>query len=360
MKVLFITRKYPPSVGGMEQFAYELSSALAAKVDLKLVKWGRPGRLAAIFVALPYLAIRSFSVLMRGGVDVIHVHDGVLAPMGYVLSKLFRKPLVVVIHGLDITYRNPLFRLFVPPSVRRANTVVCISRAAASAAEQRRIAKARIQIIPPLISDDLYGQSGRQELLAGLNLPDHSQLLLTVGRLVERKGVAWFIDNVMPGLTADYPDIIYLVGGEGPARPDIEAAIERRGLQKQVRLLGRLSDDLRSAAFNGADVFVMPNINVPGDMEGFGLVLLEASLCELPVVAAATEGILDAVTDGRNGRLVPVHDAAAFQQQIGGFLKDGSAAASFGAASRRFSLDHFERNKLSQRYIDIYQELIEH
>src|SRR5579884_1054396 len=101
MKVLFITRKYPPAVGGMELFAYELSQALAVKTEVRLVKWSGYGRLRAVLWALPSLFVRSFWDLLTHKTDVIHAHDSLLAPIALVLSRLFRKPFVVVVHGLD-------------------------------------------------------------------------------------------------------------------------------------------------------------------------------------------------------------------------------------------------------------------
>src|SRR5579884_1731529 len=104
MKVLFVTRKFPPSVGGMQLFAHDLSQALATTTDVKLIKWSGDGRVKAVLIALPYLFIRSFWALLWHKVDVIHLQDSLLTPGGRLLSLIFRKPYVVVIHGLDITY----------------------------------------------------------------------------------------------------------------------------------------------------------------------------------------------------------------------------------------------------------------
>ncbi len=357
MNILFITRKYPPAVGGMELFSYELYGALAAKTDVRLMKWSGHGRFKAVVVALPYLFVRSFWAMLRGRSDIIHVNDGLLAPCGYVLSRMFRRPFTVVIHGLDITYKNPLFRAVVPWTVRRADTVFCISRAAADEAVKNGVAEANITVIPLAVRDELYGTSDRAALVEGLSLSKDSRILLTVGRLIKRKGAAWFIDAVLPGLVKDYPHLIYLVVGDGPDRPDIESAIARHRLDKHVHLTGRLSDELRAAAYNGADMFVMPNISVQDDMEGFGLVLLEASLCKLPVVAAGIEGIKDAIADGKNGILVPEQDASAFDRTIRKFLDDRRYAKQFGEQSRRYTLDHYRWPVIADKIIDQYEHL---
>jgi glycosyltransferase involved in cell wall biosynthesis len=358
VKVLFISRKFPPSVGGMELFAYDLAGALAGKVDLKLVKWGGRGRLKAVLIALPYLFVRSFLTLMTNKIDVIHVQDGVLAPAGYVLSRLFRKPFTVVIHGLEATYQNPLFKAFVPAAVRRADVVFCISSATAAEVKKLGVADSKIQFIPLAVADKLYGKADKETLRRQLGLSPETPIILTVGRLVKRKGVAWFVDHVLPDLVKKYPRLIYVVVGEGSYRPAIEAAIKRQKLGDHVKLLGRVDDDIYEAAYNGADVFVMPNINVPDDMEGFGLVLLEAALCALPVVAADTEGIKDAIADGKNGRLAPAEDAAGFQAAISGFLDEPAAARQFGRHSREFTLENYQWSSLAGRYIEQYRKLI--
>lgn len=357
MKILFITRKFPPSVGGMELFAYELSEALNSKADLRLVKWAGRGRVRAVLIALPYLYLRAKWELLKGGVDVIHAQDGVLAPIAYVLSRLFRKPYTVQIHGLDITYRNPLFKAIVPPAVKKADLIFCISHDAARHLTKTGVDENKVKVINLAVSDVMHGKSDKNQLLAKLNLPADTPLILTVGRLVERKGVAWFIDKVLPALLQKQPKLIYLIAGEGGERSKIEDIIRKHNLNKHVRLLGRVDDETRLALYNGADVFVMPNINVPGDIEGFGLVLLEAALCARPIVAADTEGLKDAVVNGQNGLLVPMKDSVAFTKEINHFLADTDHSKKFADAARQFTLGNYRWDKVAERYIELYKTI---
>jgi len=356
MRILFISRKFPPSTGGMELLAYELYTALSARLKTRLVKWG--GSNALLPVVMPWLALRAFGALLLGHVDIIHTQDGLLSPLGFVLARLFRKPWVVIIHGLDITYPRRFYQAVVPTLVRRADAVICISQAAADACLQRGVERAKITIIPLAVVDQWQPAAERSILLKQLGLPNDAQLLLTVGRLVERKGVAWFVDTVLPQLIETHPQLIYLVVGEGDERPAIEAAVARHQLADHVRLLGRISDDRRSAVYQAANIFVMPNIEVPGDIEGFGLVLLEATTFSLPTVAAGIQGVRDAVTDGRNGVLVETQDAAAFQKQITQWLDDPAAAQAFGAQARQYTLATFRWEKLVERYIELYQKVL--
>jgi glycosyltransferase involved in cell wall biosynthesis len=101
-----------------------------------------------------------------------------------------------------------------------------------------------------------------------------------------------------------------------------------------VHLLGRISDEEREQLLHGSDLFVQPNIEVPGDMEGFGLVTIEAALRGLPVVAADLEGIKDAVVDGETGWLLPTGDAAAWAATVTSELADLPALTRRGEAFR--------------------------
>ncbi len=116
-----------------------------------------------------------------------------------------------------------------------------------------------------------------------------------------------------------------------------------------MRLLGRTSDDVLRDLYNGSDVFVMPNLRVNGDMEGFGRVLLEAALCELPVVATGIEGITDAITDGENGTLVAERDPSAFAAAVQAVLTDPAAAHGAGARARAYTLAHFSWDRAGRR-----------
>jgi len=355
MTVLFITRKFPPSVGGMQLFARDLSAALGQVIGLKLVKWGGSNRW--LIVVLPYFFVKSCVLLMFNKIDIIHGHDGLLAPMIFVLARIFRKPYVIVIHGLDITHKNPIYQKFIVPYVAKANLVVTISKTSKDECLRRGIDSRKILIIPLAVNDEIYGRASRTDLLKQLKVDKDAKILLTVGRLVKRKGVAWFIDNVLPDLVAKNPQILYLVLGEGPDRPQIEQVIERHNLNNNVILLGQAPRKTLLAAYNGADIFVMPNVAVPGDMEGFGLVSLEASLCQLAVVASNIEGITDAITNNANGFLLTSGDAKEFYTKIDKLLGSQDEALKFGKASRKYTLEHHQWRKIAKLYVKEYLQL---
>lgn len=359
MKILFITRRYPPSVGGMENFAYDLRSSLSEEIDTSLVKYGGPNKYL-IFV-IPYLFLLSFVRLATNHIELIHIQDGLLSPLGFLLSKIFNKPYTVVLHGLDITYENVAYQKLIPPVVARAENVFCISQATAEEAQKRGISHNKIKIIPLGITDDHYGRrkDAHKIILEELQIDVRDNpFLLTVGRLVKRKGVAWFVGEVMPELIKKYPTLQYLIPGDGNDKENIENVINKKDLTKNVKLLGRVEDEVISALYNEASVFVMPNIPVKGDMEGFGRVLLEASLCQIPIVASGIEGIKDAIEDGRNGVLLEPYDKESFIKEITNFLENKDYAEEFGTKSRKYSIDKFNWKNISNNYIKTYEKII--
>jgi glycosyltransferase involved in cell wall biosynthesis len=357
--ILFLARRFPPSVGGMERFAYDLQASLREKADVHLVKWGGTNKFLPL--VLPAFFVRACWILITRRVEIVHVQDALQSPMGAVLKFLFRKPLTVVAHGLDISFDNRLYQSVVPRALRRADHVFCISRAARDEVVARGVPADKVSCVPLGITDDLHDPDragARMRVLREAGLSEPRRIVLSTGRLVKRKGVNWFVDAVLPDLVRDDEQIVFVVSGDGPERPEIEQTIERRGMRDHVSLLGRTSDDVLRDLYNGSDVFVMPNIRVKGDMEGFGRVLLEAALCELPVVATGIEGIRDAITDGENGTLVAEGAPDAFAGAVRAVFADPEAARRTGAHARAYTLANFTWNRIADQYLAEYRKLV--
>lgn len=364
MRVLFLTRKFPPQKGGMQKTAYELFHSLSGLAEVKLVKWGGSNKWLPLI--LPYFLLSSIYLMTVAKANIIYLQDGLLAPLGYVL-KGFRKPVVITIHGLDITYENRLYRFLVPRCIRRLDRLICVSQSTKQECVKRRIPEAKVTVIPDSVSDQFYTAltgADRDELRKevsrrfGFNLSG-GKVILSVGRLMERKGFHWFVEEVMPKIIEHNQDCVYLIGGDGVYREKIKEAIERMGLQNKVFLLGLLGDEELRHLYNSADVYVMPNIPVEGDMEGFGLVALEAASCGLPVVASELEGIRDAVRNGENGLLVQPCKAQAFADTILGLLKDDEEREGFGKKARQYTLENFSSERMAERYLSEFQKVLE-
>jgi len=355
MKVLFIARRFPPSIGGMQQFAYDLSEALPGQ-DIQLIKvtWGGSSRLTLPFV-LPWLFFRGLWILITDrSIDVIHMQDAVLSPLGWLLSKLSRKPWVVVAHGLDLTFKLKFYQKVNLFFARRCDAIVAISEATADEARKREISNDKITVIPLGVDDTKSPRVSRDKILEDAGLPKDAKILITVGRLARRKGVAWFINSVMPELDKD---VHYIVIGDGQERSNIEQVIHKQDLSDRVNLLGAVDEATKKKWLSVADVFVMPNIKVPGDMEGFGIVAHEAALAELPVVASNLEGIAQALQDNKNGILLPSQDTVAYHKAIKRLLGNAKLNQEFGKQARKYTLDNFGWPVIAKQYRQIYEEL---
>src|SRR5690606_3656164 len=153
----------------------------------------------------------------------------------------------------------------------------------------------------------------------------------TVGRLAKRKGASWFIENILPTLPKD---VHYVLVGDGAERPTIEKATKDKSMQSRVHLLGAVSNKEKRDWLAVADIFVMPNIKVPGDMEGFGIVAHEAAMAELPVVASNLEGIAQALQDGQNAILLKPGDKEAYKKNLEYLLAHPKKGQELGKRAR--------------------------
>jgi glycosyltransferase involved in cell wall biosynthesis len=335
-RVLFVTRRYPPSVGGMEKLSYEITTRVGARRRVMAM----PGAQWNLLWWLPLTAVRAALASRRA--DVVHLSDAVLSVIGLLVKAVGGPPVVMTVHGLDLTFPNPVYQQYLRRCCR-PDLVIAVSTATAEEARRRGLAPV---VAVPLGVDERPPAGSLEDLppeVARLRRAG-SRIVLTTGRLVARKGVAWFVSEVMPRLPED---VAYVVAGEGKARPGIEAATAAAGLGDRVVLLGRVPDTQRDLLYLAADCFVMPNVVVAGDVEGFGLVAVEASAAGLPVVAARLQGIVDAVHPGGNGELVDTGDAAGFAEAV---LRALARSPAERAAIRDYTLAHFSWEAMARAY----------
>ena len=350
--LLFISRKYPPSVGGMEQLSYYVTTGVARRRPARIIKWDRSQRWLPLFI--PVALVRALIVLATTPVAMIHIGDLVLAPLGWLLRLVSRKPVAITAHGLDVVYPNSLYQRVIPICVRHLDAVICISEYTRQACLARGVRRERTVVIPAGVDPDIIPFHMAEEDAASWlrrweQVDRGRRRLLTVGRLIQRKGVYFFVDQVLPRLRARRDDWVCLIIGDGPEREAIATAVRERGLEDIVHLLGRVPDDELQAAYALADVFVMPNIHLTGDSEGFGIVTLEARMAGLPVVAADLEGIADSFEREDDGVLVPPGDALAFVAAL-----DALLATKLTLEARRARHDRTARRYSWDRVIEMY------
>ena len=349
MKLLFISRAYPPVVGGIENQNYELSMNLPKVVNTTLLVNTRGKKFLPFF--LPYALLKTlFSARQY---DAILLGDGVLSIIGFFVKIFSCKTTVIsIVHGLDITYRSPIYqtlwvRLFLPS----LDGLIAVSKETKNIAVQHGLTEAKITVIANgvtlLHQPERYQKADRDTLL-GFDTAD-TILLLTHGRLAKRKGAAWFIENVLPSLPGN---VHYVISGSGPEKETIQKTIESLDLTHRVHLLGRVSDEQKIALLHITDIFIQPNIRVPGDMEGFGIAVIEASSCGLPVVASNLEGLTDALANGKNGILVEPENSRDWIDTLIPLIREKNSRKELGLKGLLYTQKHFAWETLTQKYID--------
>ena len=380
MRLLFVSHSLPPegrplaNVGGMQRVALKLHETLEARADANALDYDALLLRSAwrtVHLKTPLFLARAGWQIARAArqnaVDVVLFSSMVTASLAVPLQGLLRRHGVrtaAIVHGLDVTTPFPPYQWFVPKVFGALDAVLPVSRATRKACLDRGAAPTQLRIVPNGIDTDRFEAppdrtTARQALDASVEAsppspPPDGLLLCSVGRQVERKGTAWFVDAVMPRLP---DDVHYWIAGDGPELDTIEAAIARHDLSPRVRLLGRIPNDTLGALYRGADLFVMPNVPVEDDMEGFGIVLLEAGQCGTPAIAARLEGIQDVIADGVNGHLVAPQSPAAFVDAIAAYRNDPDALNAAAQRALHYTEDTFGWPAVADTYLSVLRAL---
>ena len=384
MEILFITHKYPPIIGGMEKQSYELISRMDKKHQVHILAYEGKGSKLKWFLSLKR---RIKSILRKNPtIDLIHLNDGLMAAACSWLKKYTSIPIVATYHGLDITFPSDIFQKRIIPKLYKLDGAICVSHATAAACRQKGFTQEKIHVVLNGVDHDLADIpidpefAPKVERRLNLNLKE-KKVIVTMGRAVKRKGFSWFLQNVVPNLNED---VIFLMIGPlntqlglwekivnglpGSLRSKLQlmfgmatdvkaitSAIEDERLKGKVFHMGKVSFQDLMQYLSLADVFVMPNIKVEGDAEGFGLVALEASLRGLPVVAAGIEGITDAVREGKNGILLPSGDADKWVKTLNGLLRNDKKLAQMSTSALQSTLADYGWDKMVNGYEKVFE-----
>lgn len=359
MKILFITRKYPPSKGGMEKISYGIINNFPELENAEIISWGKSQKGLIFFI--PWAFLKSFYFLSFKKVDIVHFGDCALAFMGYIFKKIFKVPITVTAHGLDLTYNNKMYQFMINKTLKEFDRIICVSTASKDVVISKGLKHDKCVVIHDgmdvyewYLPDNNYDLRRELEEKTRLDLKEKF-LLLYVGRLVERKGVCWFIQNVFPKLDEN---CIFLIAGTGGEEQKIKELIRSLKLENRVLMLGKVPDEVLRILYNSADIFIMPNIPVRGDMEGFGIVAIEATSCGLPVIASNLEGIKDAIKDGKNGFLVEPYDVNGYIKKINE-VRNMKNITPFKEKQIEYTRKNYDLKNISQEYYSLFKKILE-
>jgi colanic acid/amylovoran biosynthesis glycosyltransferase len=182
--------------------------------------------------------------------------------------------------------------------------------------------------------------------------------ILSVGRLVEMKGREYAI-RAVASVRTRFPEIIYNIVGDGPLRQSLQHLINDLGVSNSVHVLGWVSSEQLDSLYQSSHIFLHPSVTASdGNMEGQGVVLLEAQAYGLPVVATMHGAFPESVLDGKSAFLVPERDVDALTERLEYLLGHPELWAQMGRWGRRFVEENYDLRKLNRQLADVYQALL--
>jgi phosphatidylinositol alpha-1,6-mannosyltransferase len=406
VKSLLLTTNFPPAVGGLERFAHEAARALEpadvvvlapaapggdsfdASAPFRVARFERSSASIGYFGALRLLrrnlersgapdapALRRLGMPILGRLlanrtclravasqsralpreapapDVIQASSAL--PSGVLAALVGARrgaPYVVYTHGAELlAWRSPRrLGMLLARVLRDAALVGAVSRFTVQLVRSFGVPDSRIRLLPPGIDPVPFRSSdGAGALRARFGLGGR-RVILTHGRLDPRKGHDVVLRALRRVVDAR-PDVVYLITGDGPNESLLRETARAAGLGGHVVFGGRIEERDVAALYHASDVFVMASRRIGNNVEGFGIVCLEAAAAARPVIAGRSGGVSDAVKDGETGYLVDPNDPVAIADRVLTLLGDPGLARRLGEAGRARVEAEFTRDAFAER-----------
>ncbi len=353
MPSLLVTNDFPPKLGGIQSYLYELWRRLPPEETHVLTtpydgaaKWDEAQRFhiervdRRVLLPTPALARHVERTAHDIGADVVFL-DPVL-PLGLIGRRLGAVPHVLIAHGAEVKVpaRLPGGGALVRRVLQSAAGVVAAGEYPARAAARAARRPLPTLVVPPGVDTDRFrplSRLARDSLRRRFDLATDRPVVLGLSRLVPRKGFDVLIDAVA-GLDRD---VQLVVGGSGRDAARLAGRAAERGIAARTRFLGRVPDADLPDLYGCADVFAMLCRERWGGLEaeGYGIVFVEAAACGVPSVAGRSGGSHEAVVDGETGLVVDPRDVPAVRAALERLLADDTLRERLGDAARRRAVD---------------------
>jgi len=380
MKILMINYEFPPLGGGGGVITSHIAAELAKRHEVEVLTSGCKGlpkfevvggfkvyrvpvlgrgeqstATLASLVSFPLPSLfKGIRLCREKRYDVINTHFAVpTGPTGVVLSKLFRLPNVLSVHGGDIydpskalsPHKNPLLRKIVEYVFNHSTHILAESNDVKRRAISHYRVNKEITIIPWGLNESTFEKASRAEM----GLSQDEFLIIAVGRLVKRKGLDYLLQAIAK---IQIPNIKVLLIGDGPEQNHLESLAVALGIRQQILFLGAVSDEKKFQYLSASDLFVLPSLH-----EGFGIVFLESMYCGLPIITTDCGGQTDFLKDGRNGFLVPVKDFEALASKTLTLLQNQDLRRQISATNRE-DVRSLSISATAERYEKVFKQVV--
>ncbi|WP_405580552.1 glycosyltransferase family 4 protein [Streptomyces sp. NBC_01190] len=369
-KTLIVTNDFPPRPGGIQSFVHSMALRLdPGKVVVYASTWQDGAEAARFDAQQPFPVVRDRAKMLlptpratRRAAQLLRQHGctsvwfGAAAPLGLMapaLRKAGARRLVGTTHGHEAGWAQlPAGRQLLRRIGEGTDTLTYLgeyTRARIAAALTPAAAGRMVQLPPGVDEKTFHPGSGGAVVRAALGLGDRP-VVVCVSRLVPRKGQDTLI-LAMPRILREQPGAALLIVGGGPYRGELERLAERTGVAASVVFTGAVPAAELPAHFGAGDVFAMPCRTRRGglDVEGLGIVYLEASATGLPVVAGDSGGAPDAVLDGETGWVVPGGSPELAADRVLTLLRDPELRRRMGDRGRRWIEESWRWDLLADR-----------
>ncbi len=376
MQILMVNWNYPPKVGGMESMIFQIVKGLRQTERVDVIGPSdsqngsqekdtfRPNR-SGLIQFMMFSLMKGLQISRQSPPDVIVGGSALVLPILYLLSLYTKRPFVVIVHGLDLIFKNPLYQFVMKTLLPKADHLIANSSNSKNLAIERGVAPKKITVIPPGVNYGNFSELLKEKTQSKWK---NRKIILSVGRLAKRKGIAEFVANCMPLIKEQCPEALFLIVGHNPTDAlmhkedlvsQIKTEVHNYHLEENVQLLGRVNDEMLSSLYNQCHFFILPAIDVPGDVEGFGIVLMEAASAGKPVISTRIGGISDAVVNGETGILVEAGDWDGMETAVFQLLNDAQLRKKLGQQAQRRAKETFDWPIVISQHKKLLQQIID-
>ncbi|WP_448249775.1 glycosyltransferase family 4 protein [Thalassotalea agariperforans] len=360
-KTLLISEVFPPVHGGSGRWFWELYNRLPkneyviaagecegqetfdkthdlnlTRLNLTSNKWGLRSITALLFYWRTFWALKKIIKTEK----ITHIHCGRCLPegfMGYLLHKFSGVPYISYIHGEDIEAANTSreLRWIVSRVLKNASTLICNSQNSQSLLVNNwPVDPKKTTVLNPGVDAEQFKPTTKDETIKkGLGWHERT-VVLTVGRLQERKGQDMMI-KALPVIISKIPNILYAIVGGGEEKAKLVALTKTLNIEKHVLFMSEVNDQQMIEAYQQCDIFILPNRTVGQDIEGFGMVLVEAQACGKPVIAGNSGGTTETMRLNETGYIIDCTQQDNISHTLIKLLNNRELLTDMGAQARQ-------------------------
>jgi len=379
-RFIILTVDYPPMPAGMAQHCHDIALALKLNGDCpEVIAPALPSKLPSrgygdvkvirlktvrqeqifdhyISSLCAYIWACLLSI-RRGKPQAVIANTWSIAGVAaWAVKKLTGIPYFICAHGLDINASRTDRKVLLLMRMVLGGAASVIANSSFTA----ELARTAAPGISPRIVHPAIDSSRLEERQVVGNIPgifSGRRILLTVSRLVRSKGHADVI-KCLPAIIAEFPDILYCIVGEGPENDALHSLVCELKVDRYVFFAGNVSADDLPAYYRSCEIFILCSKHIPqtGEVEGFGIVFLEAAFFAKPCIAARTGGIVDAVIDGETGVLIEPSDTAGLTACLKELLSDKERRSALGRNARERVLSEFNIGRFAGQLKGVINE----